>query len=304
MGNLLPDTLGLLAAACAFVLVAGLAFVAIRAYEAFRQQWFSEGGGSLAPGLRESMLLGLVRKAVLVPVSPINARFVPQRFYTPVSAFLRRAGYPGEITALEVAGLMELCALVLGALGALLVTGLQISSLVVPTAAMLGAFYPLLWLRDCGKARQHQIVRALPYDLDLLTLSVEAGLDFAAAIAKVVEKGRKGPLCDELSVMLRELRLGKTREEALRNLAARVELMSLTTFVQALVHADRMGTPLGKVLRILSTEMRVARTQRAEKLANEAPVKLLFPLIACIFPTIFLMLFGPIAYEVLFGGNV
>jgi tight adherence protein C len=304
MGNFLPDTLGLLAAACAFVLVAGLALVAIRAYEAFQKQWFSEGGGSSAPGVRESMLLGLVRKAVLVPVSPVNARFVPKRFYTPVSAFLRRAGYPGEITALEVAGLMELCALVLGALGALLVTGLQISPLVVPAAAMLGACYPLLWLRDRGKARQHQIVRALPYDLDLLTLSVEAGLDFAAAIAKVVEKGRKGPLCDELSVMLRELRLGKTREEALRNLAARVELMSLTTFVQALVHADRMGTPLGKVLRILSTEMRVARTQRAEKLANEAPVKLLFPLIACIFPTIFLMLFGPIAYEVLFGGNV
>jgi tight adherence protein C len=304
MGNFLSDTLGLLAAACAFVLVAGLAFVAMRAYEAFRQQWFSEGGGSLAPGLRESMLLGLVRRAVLVPFSPINARFVPKRFYAPVSALLRRAGHPGEITALEVAGLMELCALVLGALGALLVTGLQISSLVAPAAAMLGACYPLLWLRDCGKARQHQIVRALPYDLDLLTLSVEAGLDFAAAIAKVVEKGPKGPLCDELSVMLRELRLGKTREEALRNLAARVELMSLTTFVQALIHADRMGTPLGKVLRILSTEMRVARTQRAEKLANEAPVKLLFPLIACIFPTIFLMLFGPIAYEVLFGGNV
>jgi tight adherence protein C len=304
MGNLLPQTLGLLAAACAFVLVAGVAFVGIRAYDDFRQLWFSEGGGSLAPGLRESMLLGLVRKAVLVPVSPVNARLVPKRFYAPASALLRRAGYPGEITALEVAGLMELCALVLGALGALVVSGLQISPLVVPAAAILGAFYPLLWLRDCGKARQHQIVRALPYDLDLLTLSVEAGLDFAAAIAKVVEKGRKGPLCDELSVMLRELRLGKTREEALRNLAARVELMSLTTFVQALIHADRMGTPLGKVLRILATEMRVARTQRAEKLANEAPVKLLFPLIACIFPTIFLMLFGPIAYEVLFGGNV
>jgi tight adherence protein C len=304
MGNLLPDTLGLLAGACAFAIVAGIALVAIRAYQAFRDQWLRDGGAGAALGLRESMLLGLVRKAVLVPVSPLNARFVPKRFYAPVSTLLRRAGYPGEITALEVAGLMELCALVLGALAALVVSALQISPLVVPAAAVLGAFYPILWLRDCGKARQHQIARALPYDLDLLTLSVEAGLDFAAAIAKVVEKGRKGALCDELSIMLRELRLGKTREEALRNLAARVELVSLTTFVQALIHADRMGTPLGKVLRILSTEMRVARTQRAEKLANEAPVKLLFPLIACIFPTIFLMLFGPIAYEVLFGGNV
>src|SRR5204862_4764905 len=113
-----------------------------------------------------------------------------------------------------------------------------------------------------------------------------------------------GPLCDELSTILMCIELGKAREEALPTLAARVEVTSLTTFVQALIHADRMGTPLGKVLRILSTDMRVTRTQRAEKLANEAPVKLLFPLIACIFPTIFLMLFGPIAYEILFAGNV
>ena len=303
--NLLPDSLGLLASACAFTLVAGIAFVAVRAYATFREQWLRDASGApSAQGIRESMLLGLVRRVALVPLAPLNARFVPARFHPPVSAMLRRAGYPGELSALEVVGLMQLCAVTLGALLALVVTGLELPIYVAPVGACLGAAYPIIWLRDLGRARQHQITRALPYDLDLLTLSVEAGLDFAAAIGKVVEKGRKGPLCDELSVMLRELRLGKTREEALRNLAARVELISLTTFVQALIHADRMGTPLGKVLRILSTEMRVVRTQRAEKLANEAPVKLLFPLIACIFPTIFLMLFGPIAYEVLFGGSV
>jgi hypothetical protein len=170
MGNLLPDTLGLLGGACAFALVAGVAFVAIRAYEDFREQWLRDGGAGAALGLRESVLLGLVRKAVLGPVSPINAHFVPKRFYAPVSTLLRRAGYPAEITALEVAGLMELCSLVLGALGALVISALQISPLVVPAAAILGAFYPILWLRDCGKARQHQIARALPYDLDLLTL--------------------------------------------------------------------------------------------------------------------------------------
>ncbi|MGE5048597.1 MAG: type II secretion system F family protein, partial [Deltaproteobacteria bacterium] len=94
----------------------------------------------------------------------------------------------------------------------------------------------------------------------------------------------------------------KTREEALRNLAARVGVPTLTSFVQALIQADRMGTPLGKVLRILSSQMRAERTQRAEKLANEAPVKLLFPLICFIFPTLFLMLFGPIAYQMISGG--
>jgi tight adherence protein C len=303
MGNLVPDTLGLLASACAFVLVAGIAFVVVRAYEQFQEEWLRAGGAG-AVDVRQSMLIGLLRKVALVPLSPLNVRFVPARFYPRASGLLRIAGYPGELTALEVAGLMELCALTFGAFGTLLVASLGLPVYVVPVVALIGAGYPFLWLRDLGKARQHQIIRALPYDLDLLTLSVEAGLDFAAAIGKVVEKGRRGPLCDELSIMLRELKLGKTREEALRNLAARVEVTSLTTFVQALIHADRMGTPLGKVLRILSTDMRVARTQRAEKLANEAPVKLLFPLIACIFPCIFLMLFGPIIYEVMYGGSM
>ena len=144
-------------------------------------------------------------------------------------------------------------------------------------------------------------MRALPYAVDLLTLSVEAGLDFTAALSKVVEKGCRGPLAQELALAIKELRLGKTREEALRNLASRVDLGALTSFVQALAQADRMGTPLGKVLRILSTQMRLERTQRAEKLANEAPVKLLLPLVLFIFPTLFLMLFGPIGYQVFLG---
>src|SRR5437870_692751 len=106
MENLLPDTLGLLAGASAFALASGISFVAIRAYQAFREEWTRDAGGAAAPGIRESMLLGLVRKGVLVPVSPLNARFVPKRFYAQVSALLRRAGYPGELTALEIAGLM------------------------------------------------------------------------------------------------------------------------------------------------------------------------------------------------------
>jgi tight adherence protein C len=198
---------------------------------------------------------------------------------------------------------MEIAAGFFLLVGAVLWAGLGFSPGAVPLAAIFGASYPLLWLRDKVKARQHAIARALPYNLDLLTLSVEAGLDFAAALAKVVEKGRRGPLAEELSIALRELQLGKTREEALRNLAGRLELAPISSFVAALVQADRMGTPLGKVLRILSTQMRVERTQRAEKLANEAPVKMLAPLIGCIFPTIFLMLFGPIAYQMFFGGQ-
>jgi tight adherence protein C len=146
------------------------------------------------------------------------------------------------------------------------------------------------------KRRHLQISRALPFNLDLLTLSVEAGLDFTAALAKVVEKGKTGALRDELQLVLKQLKMGKTREEALKTMIARVDLPPLSQFVASLIQADRMGTNIGKVLRIQSTQLRIDRTQRAEKLANEAPVKMLFPLIACIFPTVFMVLFGPIVF--------
>jgi tight adherence protein C len=165
-----------------------------------------------------------------------------------------------------------------------------------------GFVFPYIWLSDQIKKRQQAISRALPYNIDLLTLSVEAGLDFQAALGTVVEKGQPGPLIEELSMVLSEIRLGKTRAEALRNLADRVQLADVSSFVANLIQADKMGTSLGKVLRIQTTQMRISRTHRAEKLANEAPIKMLLPLIGCIFPTVFLVLFGPIIYRLIYGG--
>jgi tight adherence protein C len=233
-------------------------------------------------------------------LAQLNRKWVPPIVLVRLESAARQADQ--KATADELVVWMELCAA--GGLGAgiAVCVWLELRPFVPLAFSAAGALLPPLWLRDKVRARQRAMLRALPFDLDLLTLSVEAGLDFAAALAKVTERGRKGPLADELSVVLKELRLGKTRDEALRNLAARVRLPALTSFVHALVQADRMGTPLGKVLRILSTQMRIERTQRAEKLANEAPVKLLFPLICFIFPTLFLMLFGPIAYQMIFGG--
>ncbi|MGQ0508511.1 MAG: type II secretion system F family protein [Myxococcaceae bacterium] len=193
--------------------------------------------------------------------------------------------------------LQELGFLACGVLGALVFRGPWALAL-----ALFGAACPLLWLSDQVKKRHLAISRALPHDLDLLTLSVEAGLDFSGALAKVVEKGRPGPLHDELTLVLRTLKMGKTREEALKAMTSRVALPALQSFVGALVQADRMGTGVGKVLRIQSAQLRSERAQRAEKLANEAPVKMLFPLIACIFPTVFLILFGPIVFAFMFGG--
>jgi tight adherence protein C len=175
---------------------------------------------------------------------------------------------------------------------------LSLNPVWIPVAMLAtGLFLPDRWLRDQVIKRHLLITRALPYNLDLLTLSVEAGLDFTAALAKVVERGRKGPLLDELALVLRQLKMGKTRAESLKMMVDRVNLSALTTFVSALIQADKMGTPLGKVLRIQSAQLRVERSQRAEKLAGEAPVKMLGPLILCIMPTVFIVLFGPVIFS-------
>jgi tight adherence protein C len=239
----------------------------------------------------------------LARVAEQNERKMPKGLLRRADRWLRRGGRPLGLTAPRMLALVEACA-VLSAVGGMAVSfWLRLGVAGLAFFGLAGAALPLLWLHDRIRARSRAIVRALPYAVDLLTLSVEAGLDFTAALSKVVEKGRRGPLAHELSLAIKELRLGKTREEALRNLARRVDLGALSSFVQALAQADRMGTPLGKVLRILSTQMRLERTQRAEKLANQAPVKLLLPLVLFIFPTLFLMLFGPIGYQVFLGGT-
>lgn len=199
--------------------------------------------------------------------------------------------------------MMELCALMFGVLGLMVMNLLHKPLIAGVFFALFGGLFPFIWLADQIKKRHHKIQRHLPYAIDLLTLSVEAGLDFQAAIATVVEKGKPGPLMEELGITLGEIKLGKTREEALRNLADRVQLPVLTAFVTNLIQADRMGTSLGRILRIQSTQMRIDRTQRAEKLANEAPVKMLLPLVACFFPTVFMILFGPIVFRLMYGGQ-
>ncbi|MBF5045558.1 type II secretion system F family protein [Aggregicoccus sp. 17bor-14] len=238
----------------------------------------------------------LVRK-----LGVVNRRFMTPAYEARVRRSLVKGGDPQAYKPEDILALQELSAVVGLFAGLILVNGVGQSLGWSVLFLLLGAYYPLLWVSDQVKKRHLLIGRALPYSLDLLTLSVEAGLDFTGALAKVVEKGKDGPLKEELQLVLKQLKMGKTREEALKSMIARVDLPALTTFVTALIQADKMGTSLGKVLRIQSTQMRIDRTQRAEKLAGEAPVKMLFPLIACIFPTVFMVLFGPIVFKMLFG---
>src|ERR1700694_3455076 len=143
---------------------------------------------------------------------------MPKTRLEQVEGWLRKAGRPRELSAAKLVALMEAGAAMFLACGIALSTWLGLGSGICLACPLAGALYPLIWVRDRVRARHRAIARALPYALDLLMLSVEAGLDFSAALAKVVEKGRAGPLAQELSVVLRELKLGKSREEALRNL--------------------------------------------------------------------------------------
>ena len=231
----------------------------------------------------------------------LNRRFMWPGYELRVRKSLVKGGEPLAYKPEDILALQELSAIAGLLMGLILLNGVGQPLGWSVLFLVFGAYYPLLWVGDQVKKRHLLISRALPYSLDLLTLSVEAGLDFTGALAKVVEKGKAGPLKDELQLVLKQLKMGKTREEALKAMIARVDLPPLTTFVTALIQADKMGTSLGKVLRIQSTQMRIDRTQRAEKLAGEAPVKMLFPLIACIFPTVFMVLFGPIVFQMLFG---
>jgi tight adherence protein C len=145
---------------------------------------------------------------------------------------------------------------------------------------------------------------AMPYVMDRLTLSVEAGLDFVAGIGKVVEKSQPSPLIEEMRSVLQEIQVGNTRQQALRNLSTRVQMQEISSFVSLLVQADELGASIGPVLRSQSDLLRTQRFQRAEKAGAAAAQKILFPLVLCILPAVFIMIFGPIALSFLYGGGI
>ncbi len=167
--------------------------------------------------------------------------------------------------------------------------GLLLFSLVLISAAY---FAPDLWLRDLIQTREKNIRLALADTLDLLTISVEAGLGFDIALAKVI-KNYPGPLAEEFSRMLHEVQVGVTRKDALKNLADRVNVDEVRNFVASIIQADTFGVSIGNVLRVQASESRLKRRQYAEEAAQKAPVKLVFPLIFCIFPALFVVLIGP-----------
>ena len=227
---------------------------------------------TLADGRRQERSIPLLFKLLL----PFAQNFYP---------LIRRRLFAG---ALDRAGRM----LVQGGF-----EGLITAEEFVALQLMLLWVLPLFWLRSAVKRRHISIMRALPFVLDLLTLSVEAGMDFMSALQRNCERRKIDPLNEELIRMVREIQVGVSRREALRNMADRVRQSDLKSVAFALIQADRLGVPVGPILRIQSEQLRSRRFDRAEKLANEAPVKMLGPLLLCIFPAVFVILVAPILLE-------
>jgi tight adherence protein C len=173
----------------------------------------------------------------------------------------------------------------------------------IPALSLLGYFYPDIWIKGKVEKRQKDIINSMPFAVDMLALSVEAGLDFIMAMAKVVEKAPKGALTDEFEAVIKEIKIGASRAEALRNMAYRIDSISMTSFTATLIAADSVGASIGPILKNLSIEIRQKRSTAIEKEGATAPTKILFPMIVFIMPAVFLMIAAPMAVEFVTGGK-
>ena len=196
------------------------------------------------------------------------------------------------VAALAAAGLVLLILLPLGQVPVGLTLG----------AGCLGFFVPVTWLNDRIAVKTRRVLRDLPFYLDVLTLALESGLNLTSAMRQAVDKGPSGPLKVEFVKVMRDLRAGRSRAEALRMMADRLALPQVSSLVSALLTAERQGASLGVVLRAQAEQRRHERFMRAERLAMEAPVKMLFPLVLFIFPCTFLILFFPVVNRILQEG--
>jgi tight adherence protein C len=221
---------------------------------------------------------------------------------------LALAGNPGDLRLTDWMGVKMLVGIGLGAtlfvlLGVVAGGGIaKVNDLPRPIlfgviGFFMGYLLPEFWLGRKIKARQKVILKMIPDTLDLLTISVRAGLGFDAALAKVVEK-LPGPLTDEFRRALAEVRVGKARREALRDMIPRTNVQPLSNFIGAIIQAETLGVSISKVLQVQSEQLRIERRQRAEELAAKAPIKMLLPLVGCIFPALFVVILGPAIIQI------
>jgi tight adherence protein C len=234
----------------------------------------------------------------------IAVRFTPQNALQSVNRKLELAGSPSNLDATTFLALQFICMALFGGLMVLVFTvskanwplgRIIILSLVV---SGVGFYFPQLWLSSKISRRQKNIRKAMPDALDLLTICVEAGLGFDAAMAKVSEKWET-ELSMAFARVIQEIQLGKLRREALRDMADRVGIPEITSFVAAVIQSEMLGVSMAKVLRIQSDQMRVKRRQLAEEEAHKAPIKMLIPMALLIFPSLMVVLLTPAALRIM-----
>lgn len=249
------------------------------------------------PSLRERVVRPALRN-----LSTRVLKFAPKGQRLGLSAKLNMARLSSRWEASEWQGLQYSLGLLLG-LGLFLLFTLINASLFLRIEAglvgfILGYMLPDSWLNAQVKQRRKEIERTLPDVLDLLTVSVEAGLGFDAALLKVVEK-QKGVLAEEFLRVLQEIKMGRPRREALRDLAKRNQVEDLSNVIASLVQADQLGIPVGGVLRNQAVQIRQKRRQRIEEKAQKAPVKMIIPLVFFVFPSIFVVVLGPALIQIM-----
>jgi tight adherence protein C len=253
-------------------------------------------------GLIEGTLYERLFQPILGGVNGFIGRVTPKHYVEQLDRTLREAGNPMNLNASSCIS-MQIGAVMIEIIGAVsiwIAFAVPVSKIMLILAALIGFTYifPGLYFKQLIQERQHEIERSLPDVIDLLTVSIEAGLSFDGAMAKLTEK-MSGVLVSEFSVVLKEMKMGISKRDALKSMIERVPVANLITFVGAIIQADQLGVSIGNVLRIQSNLMRQKRRQRASELAMKAPIKMLFPMVFFILPTIFIVLLGPVLIKVM-----
>lgn len=234
----------------------------------------------------------------------VAVRFTPQNAMQSIAKKLELAGNPGRLDPTMFLSMQFIAALIFGGI---IILAFSLGSLKIPLGqrmlislggVLIGFFFPQLWISSKISRRQKEVRKSMPDALDLLTICVEAGLGFDAAMQKVSEKWET-ELSLAFSRVIQEVQLGKVRREAMRDMADRIGLPEMTSFVAAVIQSEQLGVSMAKVLRIQSDQMRIKRRQRAEEEAHKAPVKMLVPMALLIFPSLMITLMTPAALRLL-----
>jgi tight adherence protein C len=297
-----------------FALIAGLGVLMIffglartpsrNTAEIVQQRLTAYGGGGTAVRpltLEEVELQRPFSERFLRPsierLGSILSRSTPQKSRQNLMDRLDLAGRPGNLTPEDFAAVRIVAAAVTAAVGlglGLLLANVVYLVIALAAGAILGYYLPVLWLKQKVDARRADILRGLPDAMDLLVIAVDAGLGFDAALARVTDK-YKNALSDEFAKVLREVSLGRPRLEAMDEMGRSSGVEDLHNFIQAIIQSEQFGTGIGKILRIQADEMRRKRRQRAQEKAAQATLKMMLPMVGCIFPTLWIVLLGPAA---------